>query len=35
VDEDQCIKELEDFLARNAKRGAAEKVEDDSSEEAA
>jgi CarD family transcriptional regulator len=37
VDEDQCIKELEDFLARNAKRGAAagEKVEDDSAEEAA
>jgi CarD family transcriptional regulator len=37
VDEDQCIRELEDFLARNAKRGAAagEKVEDDSSEEAA
>jgi CarD family transcriptional regulator len=37
VDEDQCIKELEDFLARNAKRGAAasEKVEDDTSEEAA
>ena len=31
VDEDQCIKELEDFLARNAKRGAAaasEKVEE-------
>jgi CarD family transcriptional regulator len=37
VDEDQCIKELEDFLARNAKRGAAtsEKVEDDSADEAA
>jgi CarD family transcriptional regulator len=35
VDEDQCIKELEDYLARNAKRGAAEKVEDDSAEEAA
>ena len=37
VDEDQCIKELEDFLARNAKRGAAvsEKVEEDSAEEAA
>ena len=37
VDEDQCIRELEDFLARNAKRGAAagEKVEDDSAEEAA
>jgi CarD family transcriptional regulator len=38
VDEDQCIKELEDFLARNAKRGAAaasEKVEDDTAEEAA
>jgi CarD family transcriptional regulator len=35
VDEDQCIRELEEYLARNAKRGAAEKVEDDSSEEAA
>jgi CarD family transcriptional regulator len=38
VDEDQCIKELEDFLARNAKRGAAaasEKAEEDSAEEAA
>jgi CarD family transcriptional regulator len=37
VDEDQCTRELEDFLARNAKRGAAvaEKVEDDSAEEAA
>ena len=37
VDEDQCIRELEDFLARNAKRGAVvgEKVEDDSAEEAA
>jgi CarD family transcriptional regulator len=38
VDEDQCIKELEDFLARNAKRGAAaaaEKVEDDTADEAA
>jgi CarD family transcriptional regulator len=35
VDEDQCIKELEDFLARNAKRGAAEKVEADEAEEAA
>jgi CarD family transcriptional regulator len=37
VDEDQCIRELEDFLARNAKRGAAasEKVEVDSAEEAA
>jgi CarD family transcriptional regulator len=37
VDEDQCIKELEDYLARNAKRGAAaaEKVEDDTAEEAA
>jgi CarD family transcriptional regulator len=37
VDEDQCIRELEDFLARNAKRGAAagEKVEEDSAEEAA
>ncbi len=37
VDEDQCIKELEDFLARNAKRGAAvgEKTEDDTAEEAA
>ena len=37
VDEDQCIRELEEFLARNAKRGAAasEKVEDDTAEEAA
>jgi CarD family transcriptional regulator len=37
VDEDQCIRELEEFLARNAKRGAVagEKVEDDSAEEAA
>jgi CarD family transcriptional regulator len=37
VDEDQCIKELEDYLARNAKRGAAagEKTEDDTAEEAA
>ena len=37
VDEDQCIRELEEFLARNAKRGAAasEKVEEDSAEEAA
>jgi len=37
VDEDQCIRELEEYLARNAKRGAAvtEKTEDDSAEEAA
>ena len=37
VDEDQCIRELEEFLARNAKRGAAasEKVEEDTAEEAA
>jgi CarD family transcriptional regulator len=38
VDEGQCIKELEDFLARNAKRGAtaaAEKAEEDAAEEAA
>jgi CarD family transcriptional regulator len=37
VDEGQCIKELEDYLARNAKRGAAvgEKVEEDAAEEAA
>jgi CarD family transcriptional regulator len=37
VDEDQCIRELEDFLARNAKRGAAagEKAEEDSADEAA
>jgi CarD family transcriptional regulator len=37
VDEDQCIKELEDYLARNAKRGAdaREKAEDDAAEEAA
>lgn len=37
VDEDQCIRELEDFLARNAKRGAVagEKAVEDSTEEAA
>ncbi len=37
VDEDQCIRELEEYLARNAKRGAAasEKPEDDTAEEAA
>jgi CarD family transcriptional regulator len=37
VDEDQCIRELEEYLARNAKRGAAasEKAEDDGAEEAA
>jgi CarD family transcriptional regulator len=37
VDEDQCIRELEDFLARNAKRSAtaSDKVEEDSAEEAA
>jgi CarD family transcriptional regulator len=35
IDEDQCIKELEDYLARNAKRAAAEKPQDDSAEEAA
>ncbi|MDE2384913.1 MAG: CarD family transcriptional regulator [Alphaproteobacteria bacterium] len=35
VDEDQCVRELEEYLARNAKRGAAEKGDDDSAEEAA
>ena len=36
VDEDQCIRELGEYLARNAKRGATEKTaEDDSAEEAA
>ena len=37
VDEDQCVKELEDYLARNAKRGAAtgEKAEDEAADEAA
>jgi CarD family transcriptional regulator len=35
IDEDQCIKELEDFLARNAKRAGAEKAEEDSAEAAA
>ena len=37
VDEDQCIKELEDYLARNAKRGAApgEKTDDEAADEAA
>jgi CarD family transcriptional regulator len=34
MDEDQCIKELEDYLARNAKRAGAEKSED-AAEEAA
>lgn len=36
VDDDQCVKELEDYLAKNAKRGAAtEKDGDDQAEEAA
>lgn len=35
VDEDQCTRELGEYLARNAKRGAAEKAEEDSAEEAA
>jgi CarD family transcriptional regulator len=37
VDEDQCIKELEDYLSRHAKRGpaAGEKAEDETAEEAA
>jgi CarD family transcriptional regulator len=36
VDEDQCVKELEDYLARNAKRGAAnDKAEDAAADEAA
>ncbi len=37
VDEDQCTRELEEYLARNAKRGATpgEKSEDESAEEAA
>jgi CarD family transcriptional regulator len=37
VDDDQCVKELEEFLAKNAKRAAAasEKTEEDSAEEAA
>ncbi|MBL8789330.1 MAG: CarD family transcriptional regulator [Rhizobiales bacterium] len=37
VDEDQCVKELEDYLARNAKRGAAagEKTDDEAADEAA
>jgi CarD family transcriptional regulator len=36
VDEDQCIKELEEYLARNAKRGAAnDKAEDAAADEAA
>jgi CarD family transcriptional regulator len=37
IDEDQCVKELEDYLARNAKRGAAagEKAEDETADEAA
>lgn len=36
IDDDQSIKELEDYLSKNAKRGAAEKGDEDlSSEEAA
>ncbi len=35
MDDDQCIKELEDFLARNAKRAAADKAEEAAEEEAA
>jgi CarD family transcriptional regulator len=37
VDEDQCVRELEEYLARNAKRSSAagEKAEDDAAEEAA
>ncbi len=35
IDDDQCIKELEDFLARNAKRSAAEKTDEETAEEAA
>jgi CarD family transcriptional regulator len=36
IDDDQCIRELEDYLARNAKRSASEKSsEDDTAEEAA
>jgi CarD family transcriptional regulator len=35
IDDDQCIKELEDFLARNAKRAAADKAEEAAEEEAA
>ncbi len=36
VDDDQCIRELEEFLARNAKRAASEKAsEEESTDEAA
>jgi CarD family transcriptional regulator len=37
VDEDQCIKEIEDYLARNAKRGAAagDKADEEAADEAA
>jgi CarD family transcriptional regulator len=35
IDDDQCIKELEDFLARNAKRTAVEKPDEETAEEAA
>jgi CarD family transcriptional regulator len=35
IDDDQCIKELEDFLARNAKRAAADKSDEEAAEEAA
>ncbi len=35
IDDDQCVKELEDFLARNAKRAATDKAEESTEEEAA
>jgi CarD family transcriptional regulator len=35
IDDDQCIRELEEFLARNAKRSAAEKPDEEAAEEAA
>ena len=35
IDDDQCVRELEEFLARNAKRAAAEKAEEAAEEEAA
>jgi CarD family transcriptional regulator len=35
IDDDQCIRELDEFLARNAKRSAAEKPDEEAAEEAA
>jgi hypothetical protein len=35
IDDDQCVRELEEYLARNAKRSASEKTEETAEEEAA